>query len=191
MLHDMYPCLQDEVDGRFKLKFKTKNTDKSTEVKTSKNSPPLLNNEHQPIGNIPTIPEIIDPKNAREEATLFSSSGSDSSLISPHSLVVAPGNDPLTGNTRTNKPPVIGETISHALSTADFMADEQARTLSQVLSNGANEVKTNSLPAVSKYGQYLSIVDRTRVRDFVQELGRRLLVHLCEVLKNLNEWVSE
>ena len=42
-----------------------------------------------------------------------------------------------------------------------------------------------------QYGQCLNEEDHHRLRNFVMELvTRKLLPHLNEVLKNLNEWVS-
>lgn len=42
-----------------------------------------------------------------------------------------------------------------------------------------------------RYGECLSNGDQANLRAFVNELvGRRLLPHLNEALKSLNEWVS-
>lgn len=122
--------------------------------------------------------EKPDPNNAREEATLFTISNSDSDLSS-QSQTVAPGNDPLTQQSTT---------IHHALSSADFSGSESSEKL--IALNGPIE-KNGGFGGTQKYGQCLKIEDHQRLAEFVQELvGRRLLPHLAEVLKILNEWVS-
>ena len=42
----------------------------------------------------------------------------------------------------------------------------------------------------ARYGEYLSSGDHAHLRAFIHELvGKRLLPHLNEALKSLNEWV--
>ena len=162
--------MQDEVDAGFKFKFRKAK-------KPQKESPPTVpNNEHS--GDLPPIAEVPDPNHAREEPKLFSSSSSDS--LNPQSATthtVAHGNDPLTQEVPT--------TIHHALSSADFSKTE---TRDAYLANGAVE---GSRSGGARYGQCLTVEDHGRLRGFVEELvGKRLLPHLSEVLRNLNEWVS-
>ena len=154
------------MDGRFKLKLRKSN-------KSSKESSPIVPNNK---GKSPTNNAVPDPNSARKEPTLFTISTSDSDLN--NSQAVAVGNDPLTQNSGT---------IHHALSNADFTGGESCE---KYVTNGSIEGgrETGSV----RYGQCLKIEDHERLAGFVQELvGKRLLPHLSEVLKNLNEWVRE
>ncbi len=152
---------QDEVDG---IKFKFRKSNKS-----SKESPPIVPANG---GETPSIKIIPTPNNVRHEATLSSNSEQDLDAV-------APGNDPLTQGSGT---------IHHALSSADVSTSE---LYDKQLTNGPNEGAGRLAAAGSKYGQCLKLEDHQRMAEFVEVLvGRRLLSHLTEVLKNLNEWVS-
>ena len=157
-------CPQDEVDSGFKFKLrKSKN-------KPSNESPPTVPNNK---GNSPTNNAVPDLNSAREEPTLFTISNSDSDL---NTQAVAVGNDPLTQNSGT---------IHHALSNADFSVGESCE---KYVTNGP--IERGRETGNMRYGQCLKIEDHERLGEFVQELvGKRLLPHLSEVLKNLNEWV--
>ncbi len=90
---------------------------------------------------------------------------------------IALGNDPLSQGSGT---------IHHAVSSADFSNTDSF----DKLPNGPSE-GFRRLAAGSKYGQCLKIEDHQRMAEFMEVLvGRRLLPHLTEVLKNLNEWVG-
>lgn len=144
------------------IKFKLRKSNKS-----SKESPPTV-----PASGgreAPAIKVVPTPNNARHEATLSSNSDQDLNAV-------APGNDPLTQDTGT---------IHHALSSADFSSNE---AYDKQLTNGPSE---GGVALGSKFGQCLKIEDHQRLAEFVEVLvGKRLLPHLTEVLKNLNEWVS-
>ena len=158
------------MDGGFKFKFKKGR-------KSPKDSPPTPPSNKQ-RGELPVIKENPDPNSVREEAVLFTVSPPDPDLSSPTPHTVAPGNDPLTQENQT--------TIHHALSSADFSESEGKEKYTV---NGAVEGGGSSGGA--RYGQCLSLEDHKSLTMFVEELvGKRLLPHLSEVLRNLNEWVS-
>ena len=158
------------MDGGFKFKFKKGR-------KSPKDSPPTASSD-QHKGELPVIKETPDPNSVREEAVLFTVSPPDPDATSPTPHTVAPGNDPLTQDNQT--------TIHHALSSSDFSESEGKEKYSV---NGA--VEGGGRSGGTRYGQGLSLEDHTRLAMFVEELvGKRLLPHLSEVLRNLNEWVS-
>lgn len=110
----------------------------------------------------------------------------DPRLISPDSvspelsvsLAVEPGGDPLT-QLAAIPPLPMGEGL------------ESEDPLDHNYLNNEEGTKSGKV-AGGQYGRCLSEEDHRNIRNFVIDLvSKRLLPHLNEVLKNLNEWVSE
>lgn len=142
------------------------------------------NNAHHTGENI-SSPGVIAP-NVREEPQLIDEDSLSESKqqISSTSLEVEPGNDPLsrlTGSTSSGEGEG-GETMTNSLRRTDFAGSGHQVNALQHHSNHQGS---------ARYGECLSEGDHTNLKGFVHELvGKRLLPHLNEALKSLNEWVS-
>lgn len=94
------------------------------------------------------------------------------------SLEVEPGNDPLSQLTSSGEGEGGGNTVINSVAKSDSR---------EAISPSERRQRQGE----ARYGAWLSSEDHTHLRSFVYELvGRRLLPHLNEALKSLNEWVS-
>ena len=121
----------------------------------------------------------MKPDQIREEPQLISPDLSNSNMNV--SMDVQPGDDPL----------------SQLAAKSGVPKDENSNDRIQKSMANHNLVNHDDLlnvgrTGVVQYGQCLNEEDHHRLRNFVMELvTRKLLPHLNEVLKNLNEWVNE
>ena len=154
------------MDGGFKWKrrFKSKNKAKKDTSKTTA----VPNNTHQSGSD--SSPEFIKP-NVREEAKLFDLDPLNSpTLDANQSSIVAPGNDPL----------------SQLAGSPDDQEEEERLSNSSTPPSEDNSVSN----LLRQYGQCLSQEDHNNLQAFVQEMvGKRLLSHLNDFLKTLNDTV--
>ena len=108
---------------------------------------------------------------------------SDSDLAQPASTV-QPGDDPLSQFAAKSLSPLGERTavVVNALPGAGGLQNHR-----EELAEGEGQEG-----GVAQYGRYLSEGDHRSIRRFVLELvAKRLLPHLNEVLRNLNEWVRK
>lgn len=164
---------QDEVDGGFNLKKRFKSKSKNKSKKDTAKSTPIPNNAHQSGSD--SSPEIIKP-NVREEAKLIDLDSLNSPTTSEpnQSSMVAPGNDPL----------------SQLASTPADEEKEEEESLSS--SSTPPSMRSSSSNLIRQYGQCLSKEDHSNLQVFVQEMvGKKLLTHLNDLLKTLNDTVRE
>jgi hypothetical protein len=122
---------------------------------------------------------LVKPDHIREDPRLISPDSMSPELSV--SLAVEPGDDPLSQLAATSPQPT-----REGLET-----EESLNILDHNYWNNDDGVKSEEV-AQGHYGLCLSDVDHRNIRNFVMDLVlKRLLPHLNEVLKNLNEWVSE
>ncbi len=140
----------------------------------------IPNNDHQEAANLnlSNSGSASQPDQIREEPRLISDP--ESSLTS----TVEPGDDPLSQLAAGNRTlPALGEGLNERLPNMldhNFLNHEDA--LNSRGGRGGGAVQ---------YGRCLSEDDQRNLRNFVIDLvSKKLLPHLNEVLKNLNEWVS-
>ena len=121
---------------------------------------------------------VVKPDQIREDPRLISPDSMSSELSV--SLAVEPGSDPLSQLAATSPLP-----------TGEGMGTEgPPNSLDHNYLNTEEGTKSGEA-AGGRYGRFLSEGDHRSIRNFVMDLvSKRLLPHLNEVLKNLNEWVS-
>lgn len=159
------------MDGGLNLKrrFKLKSKNKAKKDATTK-STSIPNNTHQSGSD--SSPEFIKP-NVREEAKLIDLDplNSPTSPEFNQSSIVTPGNDPLS-------------------QLAGSPDNEEEERLSNSSSPSSEAGSSSNI--LRQFGQCLSQEDHNNLQAFVQELvGKRLLPHLNDVLKSLNDTVRD
>ena len=159
---------------KFKFHIGKKSKKKTPSTSSYGTTPSSPNNAHH--GETTNSAEIIIAPNVREEAQLMDNDTfAGDRQTSGSSLEVEPGNDPLSLITSSGEGEGGETTIINSMTKSEsILPSEHWQRQS-----GA------------RYGACLSNEDHTNLRSFVYELvGRRLLPHLNEALKSLNEWVS-
>ena len=123
---------------------------------------------------------MITP-NVREEAQLMDSDPlGGSQQTSSSSLEVEPGNDPLSQFSSAGERGGEGGGVTFTNSMRKSESGQEV-----------NEHLHGDRQGGARYGERLTKEDHSHLLNFVYELvGRRLLPHLNEALKSLNEWVS-
>ena len=118
------------------------------------------------------------PDQIREEPRLISDP--EASVSS----TVEPGDDPLSQLAASSHTPALGEGLNDRIPTT---LDHSLHNHEELLNSGNGRGRGG----VAQYGRCLSEDDHRNLRNFVIDLvSKKLLPHLNEVLKNLNEWVS-
>ena len=172
--------LQDETDSAFrKFHFRKRSKKKNSNASTPSTPSSLVPNNAHPEANSRPDPileeqqqKLVDsPAVASPENSLSSSSSSS---------VLEPGADPLSK-------------LAAAKSSKSSLTKEEAHSNSlewSYLNNEEGGYPGEGVVSV-QYGKCLSEEDHRNLRNFVIDLvSKRLLPHLNEVLKSLNEWVS-
>lgn len=116
----------------------------------------------------------------REEPQLITSD-----LLNSETSTVQPGDDPLSQLASvTTVIPISNDNSSNEMRIPSSTADHN-------LLNHHDDSLVSDESGLMQFGQCLSEEDHRNLRNFILDLvTKRLLPHLNEVLKNLNEWVS-
>ena len=180
----MYIVVQDDVDGHLKFKFHIGKKSKRKTASTSSETTPASPNNAYHGENVNSsssgagTDNVITP-NVREEAQLIDTDPLGGlKQASTSSLELEPGDDPLTSlGEEGGGGEVGGVTQTKLVEKSDSRQD-------------VNNYRHGDHHGGAGYGECLSNEDHANVRGFMYELvGRRLLPHLNEALKSLNEWV--